>query len=325
MAYETDSATSIDDLMTKLDAFLTGNGWTQDQLDTGANKAAWHKGTIYVSFRWDGSGNIGVYHALGFSGTGTDPGNHTGDSGNGLVSASITSQRRISGIGTGPFTAYHFFLDDDPVDCVHVVLEFSLGLYRHFSFGSMIKEGTWTGGEYATTLDWLTTGSNGSDILNATHHVMFDLIHANDNRNVGTLHIEGMPFQAGSSKWGVFWSSTSPGSDRAGNSRILVGGGFRDGPLHTLFCGIGATPSNGFVPMYPVWVFARNRSVTPEDDIFLGTIPNIRGLNIRYINPAEEFTYGSDVWMAFPWVRKSNAGGTTQESKYQGIAIKKVV
>jgi hypothetical protein len=324
MAYETDAASDIDDLMMKLDAFLVANGWTQDQLALVSNKAAWHKGDLYISMRWDASGNIGVYQATGYTG-GNDPGNHPGDSGNGLINATISSQRRISGIGAGPFTAYHFFQDDTTVECVHIVLEWQPEYFRHISFGDMIKVGTWTGGAYATTIDWNTVGSNASDLLNTSHHVLFDMIHANSVQNVGTVRVEGLSFQGGATKWGVFWNgSTAPGNDRGGTIRTLMGGGFRDGPLHELFCGIRATPSNGFVPMYPVWVFARDRSVSPEDDIFLGTIPNIRGLNVRFIEPAEIITFGSDDWMCFPWVRKANLGSTSQESKYQGIAIKKV-
>lgn len=49
--------------------------------------------------------------------------------------------------GTGPYTAYNFFTDGN---AVHVVLEVSANVFSHFSFGSPVKFGSWTGGQYTT-------------------------------------------------------------------------------------------------------------------------------------------------------------------------------
>lgn len=69
MAYQTGTASSLSDFVSQLFTFLTGNGWTQDQLDTGAGEAAIHKGNVFVSFRWNTTTplHLAIYHALGFN------------------------------------------------------------------------------------------------------------------------------------------------------------------------------------------------------------------------------------------------------------------
>lgn len=68
MAYQTGTASSMADLVTALFTFLTGDGWTQDELNTGAGKAAIHNGNVFVSFRWNTTTplHLAIYHALGY-------------------------------------------------------------------------------------------------------------------------------------------------------------------------------------------------------------------------------------------------------------------
>ncbi len=324
--YETGVPTSQQDFVQKLFTFLTANGWTQDQLDTTNKQAAIHKGTCYVSFRWDSqaspNGAIGVCQALGYTG-GQSPGNHPNDSGNGQnTGGNITVGRRMPWIGNGPFTSYHFFLDTT-ADVFHGVLEFQAGLYRHLSFGTVAKVGTWTGGEFCGALYWNNAGMD--NLLSSNHSVMWDLYYSTGNDVAATIHVEGLPNAPANSRWGSFWGGAagSVGNDRAGNGRCNMGGTLREGPIPNMLAGFGANPSNGFVPMSPVWVFYRYRTPSPEDCYMLGYVPNVRGINVRYLEPGEEFVLGSETWKVFPWVRKANQGGGSQESKYQGIAYRK--
>lgn len=156
MAYQTGTASSQEDLMNVLQTFAAANGWTVDIMSTTNDWMALNNGSVFVQFRWDNSTGIAMFQSTAFSGTGIAPGNHTGDDGCGFLDASapynstVSSGRRIT-VGNGPYTAYHFFTDGT-TKYIHVVLEYSPGLYRHFSFGTINKVGTWTGGQYAAAM-----------------------------------------------------------------------------------------------------------------------------------------------------------------------------
>ncbi len=213
--YETGVPTSQQDFVQKLFTFLTANGWTQDQLDTTNKQAAIHKGTCYVSFRWDSqaspNGAIGVCQALGYTG-GQSPGNHPNTGGN------ITVGRRMPWIGNGPFTSYHFFLDTT-ADVFHGVLEFQAGLYRHLSFGTVAKVGTWTGGEFCGALYWNNAGMD--NLLSSNHSVMWDLYYSTGNDVAATIHVEGLPNAPANSRWGSFWGGAAGSVGNEGG--VIVG------------------------------------------------------------------------------------------------------
>jgi hypothetical protein len=61
---------------------------------------------------------------------------------------------------------------------------------------------------------------------------------------------------------------------------------------------------------------------TPDEIIKLGTVKDIRMLNIATINPAEEFTVDGVTWKCFPMTRKSSTGA--EESDNIGIAYAKI-
>ena len=73
--------------------------------------------------------------------------------------------------------------------------------------------------------------------------------------------------------------------------------------------------------MYPLAIFARD--FANDFCFFMGNIPDIRGIDIFNFAPAQEVTIGSDVWILFPQVRRTedNIVGRTY---YAGIAYKKV-
>lgn len=314
MAYQTGVATDHEDLMDALSTFLVGEGWTSDNFDSGNKRMSLHSGTVYVSFRWDATDAIALYHALGYSGAA--PGSNTDDSGNGQTAANpLTTGRRIQRIGTGPFTAYHFFADSN---YCHVVLEYAIGLYRFMSFGDMEKRGSWTGGEYASASQWAASVS----VSATSHYALVDWRHNVSNANLMTVHMESMPNQAVGGKWGVLGPVASPGTDRGGTARAALLGGVREGFFQTGLGWLAASASNGFVPMFPLHVYYRRTGVTPEEWRLLGQLPAIRFVNIKYLNPGEEFTIGGDVWKVFPWVRKSETTDA-DESGHMGFAILK--
>lgn len=319
--YQTGSATDLADLVTKLFTFATANGWTSDQLSTGTGQAAFHRGNVYISFRWNTTTplHMGLYQALGYTG-GNQPGQHPNDSGDGAVSStnsSLLNERCVSEIGNGPFPSYYFF-DSDTY--LHVVVETSTDVFRHFGFGELTKFGDWTGGEYCYGH---MRASSGTPIT-STHCVGLDALFSDGSlrERCATVHLEGLPGMAGASKWGCVGNfTTAPVNDPAGNARVLVRGGLRGGLIGRQFGIVPAGSASGLQPMYPIGLFYRN--LANSNCYWLGWQTDVRGCNVRFHAPKAEVTIGSDVWVFFPMTKRTTAA-ETEASQYAGIAYKKV-
>lgn len=319
MSYQSGTATSLADLISQLFSFATGTpGWTQDQLSTGSGKAAIHKGSCYASFRWD-TGTplvLGMYQALGYTG-GNDPGTHPNDSGYGAVgstNAALLGGRCVNDIGNGPFPSYSFF---GTGTYIHVAVETSTDVYRHFGFGSIDKVGNWTGGEYVYGQYW-----DGAGPLGTQGTTLLDgIFNTGTETRASTLHAEGLPGEGGSSKWMELSDfNSAPGNDTAGNPVILGHGGFRGGPIARHFGAFFAGSTSGLIPTYPIGAFYRR--ISTAQAYFLGYMPDVRGANIHLIAPKDEITIGSDVWKFFPLAQKTTAA-VTNRSYNSGIAYKK--
>lgn len=317
MAYQEGVATSQDDFIDKLTVFARDNaGFTLDEFSSSSNKAAVHKGNLFVQFRWnDDSSGIALFQSLGFSG-GTAPGSQTGDSGNGDEAGTVTTERRISDIGNGPYVK-HYFFGDSAQPYVHCALEYATGKFRHLSFGLLIKKGVWTGGEYVTGHVW----EIGSGLTDVDHYFLADL-RATAPGDAITVHIEPtFPDVGASVKWGVMANTATPGTDKAGNARVRLGGGFRDFWLANALDGMPVNPNNGFIPMWPGLVFLFHDDASIDRWRYLGQLPDIRVMNGKFLDTAEELVVGADTWKVFPWVRKATTG---EHSGNMFVAYKKV-
>lgn len=326
MAYQTGTASSIEDLMQTLHDFAVAQGWTSNIMSTTNDWMAINNGSVFVQFRWDNSNAFAIFHSSGFTGTGTAPGNQVGDDGCGTVDASapynatISTGRRVNGIGNGPFTAYHFFTDGT-TKYIHCVLEYSPGLYRHWSFGTIDKVGTWTGGEYALghVQESNTLTSNAilwSSLSGAT---------AAEANRAGSLHVEGMPNQTGGMRWMLF-SATSAitGKDRGGNDRIGGPGSLTNyNPWLSSYGFLRASLLNGFLPLIPLPILWRNTAPSPSQVILLGFAPDQWLIQMANFNPGDEFVIGANTYKVFPIVRKQLTA-TSEGSLYAGIVYRKV-
>lgn len=330
MAFETGTASSLADLVTKLCTFAVANGWTQDQLDTVGGSFALHKTgsgfSIYVSFRWDTATpqHLSVHQALGYTG-GNQPGTHPNDSGNGYNATSahtdtlLDDERYVSDLNDGPFPSY-FFFEDPSTHHIYVVVETAAEIFRHFGFGWLVKSGDWTGGEFAYGHRQALTTSH--DALDDNDNTLLDG-HSSDTDYQATVHCEGLPGQGGTGKWGIAFGSSgvSTGTDAASVARERLQGGFRAGPEaaeHGRFAGSALT---GNVAMYAINVWHKR---TGANEVrHLGYMPNVRALNIRNFQPKEEILFDGDTWVIFPFARRTT-DNIANRTYYSGIAYRKV-
>lgn len=321
MAFSTGTASTMTALMTALDTFIVANGWTQDQLDTANGKVAWHRGNIYASARWNTGTplHLGLYQALGYTG-GNDPGTHPNDSGNGAVSATntvIDDERCVESIGAGPYT-YWFFEQDF---YIHVCVESAADVFKHFGAGTIVKIGDWTGGEYVYGHFKTSSGAIG-----VTDTMLLDgLFHtatASDKGRAATIHIEGMPNQVGSGKWGqIAGSSTAPQNDTAGVAKAIIQGGFRGGPPATSFARYSAGSGSGGIPLVPIDLYYQD---TANSRVYpLGYMPDVRSINMRFFAAREVVAIGGDQWYIFPAQQKSTGAATVLGTANLGIAYRR--
>jgi len=342
MAYQTGSSTGQTDLMSKVSTFAQANGYTLDYYNGTTNRLSLRRAVdnLFVSFVWDDTNTIAMYQALGWTSDNQEsPWLHADDSGNGsnTVPSQIDRGRQVSRIGPGSYTAYHFFAYDSPTYAIHIVLEFSPGLYRHFGFGKLEKEATWTGGAWVAGHLWHWAGSTPFNVYgkpaHAAHTVLLDGIlrhgmsyyFTNNNNSGATIHCEGLPGQDSSSKWGTcIHQDNTVYDDRGGNPRVRICGGFRAGVGIAQFGHVLPNLANGFMPIIPIEVIYMRDWGGAGGWYYMGRCPNVGHIHLHGIDAAQELIVGSDTWIAFPMVRKSNVGSPNQESENAGIIYKKV-
>ena len=325
MAYETGTATNLEDFLGKLDTFLVANGWTQDLLDNTNNEAAWHKNSVYISVGWNtgSSGEMSLHQATGYTG-GQDPGDHPGDSGNGYNTAgtpsesAILSERCVNDIGNGPYPSYHFFEQDSGPMYVHVVLETSTDVFRHFGFGEIDKSGDWAGGEYCYGQYHSSTIA-----ISSSSSLLLDGLYSNGSfpRRAATMRISGMAGQPVGSVWGQIWgTSAARPDDTATNAKVNIQGGFRAGPITEAFGWIKGTTTSGVIPGYPISLFYVDNSANFV--YHLGYMADVRGVNIDSMAPADIVTIGGEDWVFFPTSQKTTVSSSNR-SYNQGIMYRK--
>lgn len=330
MAFETNTATGVNDLVNKLFIFANTNGWTQDELDLGATNrhGTLHRGSNYIHFGWTSTPtHLGIWHSLGFVNNTTDPWDHTDDAG-GQSTFGDDDQRGVEDIGDGgvddePYT-YWFFQDGD---YLHAVIKLdNEETYRHFGAGILNKAGTWTGGEYCYGTNW----DNATDPTASSSHCGLDgaayLSSADNPDRAATLHIESFLEQDVTGKWASVWGGITANTpnDRAGNPRASVLGGVKGGPItHGLFW-LEENGFSGYQPLIPITCWYVRDSVGVQRGLcYLGDQPDVRSVNMQSYTPEQEETIGADDWIFFPAIKKQS-DNTTQESHNMGFAYKKV-
>ncbi len=330
MAFSSGTATSLTNLLATLDTFLVANGWNQDEVNVGTGRYAWSKNTMFLSVRWDTStpNNLGLYYATAWVAA-TDPGNHTGDDGQGDISGTDTDidNGRYVQLGNAGSIPYWFFEQDASPAYVHIVVEKAAGQYRHFGFGELIKTSAWSGGDYCYGHHIETLFAGDKFVPLDTRHVfhldgMNSTLSFDTNRNPTVKITNGVADfgLAAGIDWGYIngdFTETIP-NDRNGDPKARVHGGFRGGPWAKSFGYVQGNALSGLVHMYPVTI-----ALKVSNNIFvLGTVADTRGISMRLFAAEQTFTYGGDTWHAFPMTTKDT---DTEFGNMQGIAYKEVV
>ena len=334
MSYETGTATSPGNLLSKLFDFAGSNGWTIDlDISTGAESPAYgtmHKGDSYTSFIWFDD-TIKIYSSRGYT-VGEVPGSHP-DSANDDSSGNKTTGQTVNAIN-GPYAAYHFFHDDSVVDYIHVVINIDGQRHRHFGFGEMVKIGNWTGGQYSYGHFWSQSSNTVNSPLTATHKAAFDGGYFSQSATLGMTFYaranSGDPLQ-GNPRPNVRWYAegiSNAGSLFDGNGFNVGSGvvnGTRGGYTSQLLM-IGSSSFNAFVALCPVTIGYRN-IITGTDSIrMLGSIADVRACNMNNLAIGGEYTIGSDTWITFPLTRLgTTTDSSTEASGSCGIAYRRII
>lgn len=334
MSYTNQTTTSLADFISKLNTFLSGTpAWTTNHTPANGEWAARKTPgaqDVAIATQWDTGtpSSLGIYQWRGaaYNG-GASPWNQNEDSGNGAASTSdaLLAAQRSALITNMPLQFWCFENDD----YFHVVVETSTLRHAHFGAGVLDKFNDYAGGEYVFGHHQDPASSNSTLSVGTTFlldGICVDGIYASMELFAATIRLSGLPDQAGASKYGVcMGQQADKGTDRAANARVLVTGGYRAGAMATPFALFRGTRQRGLNPMHPIVPFYWN-DVTSDIHGPLGQLPDVRGVNIRDFAPGEEVTIGGDTWVMFPASRKatSDTESSTNYSKYQGIAYKKV-
>ena len=358
--YINEQTSSLADLLTKLDTFLTtgggGNpGWTAEDVDGGGNSLDTSAGIwaisktdpvsgehCQVAFQWDTGtpGNLGVYQYHDASGpgnynNGNNPWAQAADSGNGAASSNNTTLggNRNVAISNSPVQYWCFAGDAH----AHVVVQRADLSYRHFGFGVLAKTNDWTGGSYAYGYKYLS-GPTTSVAIQARSCMLLDGLAAGTSPDsmedyAATVRIEGMSDSPASGMWSVVMgnqSSAALGQDRQGTprDRIHLTGGFRGGHWAMMFGQFGGTYNLGYIPTVPIVLFHRDRDISGSSTLVnsltpaLGYMPEVRQIMMRSFLPQDTVTIGADTWHIFPTRERWVSGAFTGTTVYQGIAYK---
>ncbi len=308
MAYETGSAASSVDLLDKFRLFCVANGATQAQwylVAAGVNNDRILHLQIggkdfLLSAQPGGTASPHTKVALKlFTGVGT-----------GLAWASYTlagTQVATGSMGSGPFTAYHFFQSGGTFSCV---VEFTAGAFTHFSIGNVNKKGTYTGGEFVTATCW---GVSEVYLAGSTYHsVSFDGGSASNNPNGGGYsgHVRADFSSDSSPRYRYF------GHPTAGASRCT--GGVRDA-LNGFLVERSPNLVNLRAVLMPIPLFAMDAAQTSW--VYLGDADGVAYCKNTYILPGA--VVDTD-WRVFPIMTRhlTQQSGSVVSSRDYAIAYK---
>jgi hypothetical protein len=330
MAFETGTASNLDDLFDKMVDFAVANaGFTEiPQLVYPSGQSDMyilHKGSMYWWFL-GGNSTLSGYGTNGWIESRMMTVEPT------LVNYSdisygqyYTTKAQLWNRYDGPYTNYFFYTDGDSIE---IVIEVTPLVFSHFSFGSVTKFGTWTGGEYITgsfvnSSAWNASGGYWYDTIGSYGCGPFEEYGASfgSTYGLGFVHYP----QGG---YGDF-RDYAPTSRNLGNSQRARMGApsyIQSVPsyLHNynlmdvlLYC--SPNTFNSRTALFPTYLHLYDQSSTRYN--LLGHVSNAKVLNMELIDPKDTVELE---WDVYPIFQKSGDSSVAVVSGDIALAYRRV-
>lgn len=286
MAYETGSYSSPVDLLGKIAAFATARGWSVTSGGAGGDSPGQYSmeseadGLFIHAIAENSSTRIRSMPASGYTSSGTDFFAHSGSANNTSTLTQHVILQPLSGAGV----AYHLFGNDSAPRFIHVVAEPTAGHFIHWSFGTIQKYGTWTGGGYSTATSWLPTST-----VAGNQAILFDS-RSPISASKQYLRCDGLLGRS-SPAWSQSAGSLSLGTINGANY-----------PVQTIARQMNPwTGRTSLAPIYSILKAADTDSLlNTSRALILGVYQDVRFVSMDGRNPGEVLTLGSDEWLLFP-------------------------
>ncbi len=318
MAYETGTASGINNLLSKLATFIGANmtGWTIDKnsaatvMSTSGYWLTVHKNSVYhTMLGYHPSGNHYVYTYLhtGFNGAGT-PQQQSGRP----LNAGLDVYGYAGNITGDAVNTYHFFSDGD--QCCHVAIEISPNLYSFFGFGQYIDQ-TVSGNtvkDFIYSTFWSAYSSYYDDPWSLHNSKIGQGCREHDSQHAGTMvaYNDGV-----STKFVIPTNSFSGTTTNSIQGYINL---YDKWMQKYQIYGAGNFTNHSVLQPIPVMGCPSPNTANPR---LVCYIPNVALCRLETYEIAQEITIGSDTWVVFPWRTKA----ASTKSTMNGYAFKKIV
>lgn len=221
---------------------------------------------------------------------------------------------------TGPYVGYHFFTDGA---AVNVAIELVPNIFTHLNFGTVTKNGAWSGGQYITGL---RQGNIAYGLMSAIQN-SYPFKAANQDGSNPSYAGSLAPDQ-GFMRQGI--TVTGWADFAASSVQYNVGQYMPSNPVvvnHAVCANMGmrllnSSPNgfNGRAALLPV-VLTMSSNIEGGGGMYqIGCVPNVAMLNIRDLEPKAVI---NNEWMVFPLSQKNGNGSTYMNSANYGIAYRK--
>lgn len=322
MAYQHGSAPSPTDLLDQLRLFMVAQGWTQSYWAPEGTGYRLHltKGGWYLNAR-SSPDSSSVWHAsyntqcpqIGFNlSTGLNTSNVWRDQAGAVRDNGANPIGAGIALPAGAIQQYFFFYDPSS-DSLICFVEATLGVWRWVGFGlGMVKQGTWTGGQWLAgatsyySMSYLASNlPGGNNAVSAYPFAANQSLPVNGNGTPVYVNVDFDSFTGWMSASGVnntgkigytgVPGNANPPTSASGLQNIL------DRASNTL---------NSLDVLLPIQVFAER---TAGGVSLLGRLPNVYATNPTGLAVGVAYALGADQYVPFPSVTAT-----------RGTAVKKV-
>jgi len=298
MAYETGTASGVNDLLDKLRLFALANGWTVDNYNTrsdGLGQALlMNKSGLFVAILSDTVSTGNSSSPPNFMQTYTYPGPYVGATPN-IAQAGKTNTSTTDRLA-GPFTAYHFVAG---AAYLHAIVEVVPGRFAHFGVGALDKAGGGTPCAYSYGTNWNFDPLYTNSIV-AGHAIPFE--SNNGSQPGGNVRADSDGITPRN------FEIRNSGSTRAVGGFLYTNFGLAQHMMR-----VGPSALTGRATLAPAIIMIER---TPGVFSFAGSVPDFRFVRIDNMAAGDVLTIGADQWKCFPIVRKNGPAGVENSGAY---------